>query len=415
MAEKLFTGLDIGSSTIRVVVTQVMTDSEGRDSLSVVGAVSVPTEGMSRGAVSSIEEVVSSISKALEKAERMTGYAIGSANISIAGQHIVVHESRGVVGVSRADNEIQESDLVRAIEAAQMVVMPANYEILHVLPKSYAVDGQKGIKDPVGMTGIKLELDAMIILTIASQMKNLTKAVHRTGLEIDDLIYAPLATSEAVLNRKQKELGVCLVDIGATSTGLIVYEEGDILHTAIIPIGSDHITHDIGLGLRASLDVAKNIKHEVGNASPSQVSSDTVYSLTDFGSQVEEEFNLKFLAEIINARVEELLEAVDVELRKVDRSGMLPAGVVLTGGGMHLPGVLEVAKKTLRLPAEIGIPNKVTSVIDEVNDPAYATAIGLAMWGFANHGNTKKMWHFDLKQFKKLLQGFVKIIKKIIP
>lgn len=415
MAEELFTGLDIGSSNIRVVVTQVTADSEGRESLSVIGAVSVPTEGMSRGSVSSMEDLVSSISKALERADRMTGVAINSAWVSIAGQQIQVQGSRGVIGVSRADGEIQESDVARVIESANSIHTPANYDILHVLPKSFTVDGQAGVRDAIGMTGIRLEVDAMIIQTITSQIKNLTKSVHRTGLEIDHLVFTPLATAEAILNRKQKELGVCLVDIGATSTSMVVYEENDILHTAVLPMGSDHITHDIGLGLKVSLDVAKEIKHKIGHAVPEKISKTDVYNLADFGSSTEAPIDMNFVANIIMARTEEIFEKVDEELAKVDRSGMLPAGVILTGGGVHLPGILEVAKRTLSLPGEIGIPNKISSVIDEVNDPAYATAIGLAMWGYKVRSSESKMISFNFSSIKKIVQKFVQMLKKYIP
>lgn len=415
MAEQIIAGLDIGSSTIRVVVAQVMADESGQPNLHVIGAVSVPSEGMHRGSVSSMEDVVSSISKALERAERMTGVAVSSAWVSIAGQHVLVQESRGVVGVSRPDGEIQESDIERAIEAARTVATPSNYEILHVVPKSFTVDGQRGIKDPLGMNGIRLEVDAVIIQTISSQIKNLTKSVYRTGIEIDDLVFTPLATAEAVLTKRQKELGVCLADIGATSTSLVVYEEGDILHTAVLPLGGDHITNDIAIGLRTSLDIARQVKHEIGYATPDGVQKNESYRLTDFGSQEEDEVKAKFVAEICEARVEEICEAIDAELKKVDRSGMLPVGVVFTGGTLKLPGIPEVAKRVLRLPVSLGAPGSISSAIDEVNDIAYATAIGLVVWGFTVRGGGRSKFNFDLASFKPLLDRATKLIKKIIP
>lgn len=415
MAEQIIAGLDIGSATTRIAVSQVIPDAEGKPALHVIGAVSVPTEGMHRGSVSSMEDVVSSISKALERTERMTGLAVNSVWVSIAGQHILVQESRGVVGVSRPDGEIQEADIVRAIEAARTVATPSNYEILHVIPKSFTVDGQRGIKDPVGMNGIRLEVDAVIIQTISSQIKNLTKSVYRTGLEIDDLVFTPLAAAEAVLTKRQKELGVCLVDIGATSTSMVVYEEGDILHTAVLPIGGDHITNDIAIGLRTSLDVARRIKHEVGHADPSAIPKNEVYHLNDFGSQETDEFKQHFVAEVVQARAEEIFEGIDAELRKVDRSGMLPVGVVLTGGSLKLPGLVEVAKRTLRLPAAIGVPQRVTSVIDEIQDVGYATAIGLTVWGFSVRGERRPGFKIDLKVFNNIFAQLSKFAKKIIP
>lgn len=415
MAEQIIAGLDIGSSTIRVVIAQVMADTEGQSGLHIVGAVCVPSEGMHRGSVSSMEEVVSSISKALERAERMTGIAVARAWVSIAGQHVLVQESRGVVGVSRPDGEIQESDIERAIEAARTVATPSNYEILHVVPKSFTVDGQRGIKDPLGMNGIRLEVDAVIIQTISSQIKNITKSVYRTGIEIDDLVFTPLATAEAVLSKRQKELGVCLADIGATSTSLVVYEEGDILHTAVLPIGGDHITNDIAIGLRTSLDVARSVKHEVGHASPKDIEKNETYRLNDFGSQEGDDFKSKFVAEICEARVEEICEAIDAELKKVDRSGMLPVGIVFTGATLKLPGFTEVAKKVLRLPVALGIPDRISSAIDEVHDIGYATAIGLVAWGYTVRGTGGSKFSFNFSSLKPALDRVTKLIKKIIP
>ena len=260
MADDILTGLDIGSSMIRVAVAHVMPGEDGKPRLHVIGAVSSPSFGVHRGAISSLEDAVSAISKALEKAERMTGVAINSAWVGIAGQSILVQESRGVIGVSRTDADIKEDDVERAMEAARAVATPTNYDILHVIPKSFTVDGQRGVKDPVGMNGIRLEVDALIIEALASHIKNLTKSVYRTGLDIDDLVYTPLATAEAVVTQRQKELGVCVLNIGASSTTLAVFEEGDLLHTAVLPFGGDHITNDIAIGLRTSIDIAEQVK-----------------------------------------------------------------------------------------------------------------------------------------------------------
>jgi cell division protein FtsA len=415
MADEIITGLDIGSSHIRIVVGQAMPSEEGKDALHIIGAVEVPSRGIHKGAISSMEDAVSSVSKALEHAERMTGVPVNRAWISIAGQNILVQESRGVVGVSRQDSEIREDDVERAIEAARAVATPSNFEILHVIPKSFTVDGQLGIKDPVGMSGIRLEVDAVIIQTLSSHINNVTKSVHRTGLEIDDLVFAPLATAEAVLTQRQKELGVCVVDIGATSTTLIVYEEGDLLHTAVLPIGGDHITNDIAIGLRTSLEVAETVKHRIGHAVPGQVSRKDSYVLADFGSSEEDAFKAAFVAEVIEARVEEIFEAVDDELRKIDRSGMLPVGVMLTGGGMKLPGMVDVAKRIMRLPSAIGTPIGISSVIDEVREPSFATAIGLASWGFTIRSVSRRRFKLSFKGADKVANQMRKWMKNLIP
>ena len=419
MADEILTGLDIGSSAIRVAVAQVMPGEDGKPRLHIIGAVSSPSSGVHRGAISSLEDAVSSVSKALEKAERMTGLPVNSAWVGIAGQSILVQESRGVIGVSRTDAEIREEDVERAMEAARAVATPANYDILHVIPKSFTVDGQRGVKDPVGMNGIRLEVDALIIEALASHIKNLTKSVYRTGLDIDDLVYTPLATAEAVLTQRQKELGVCVLNIGASSTSMAVFEEGDLLHTAILPFGGDHITNDIAIGLRTSIEVAERVKLQYGHAVPDAIDRKLQFALADFGIEGDEVVKCRFIAEIIEARLEEILEAADNELRKIDRSGMLPVGTVLTGGGAKLDGVIDVAKRVLRLPCTLGAPVGISSVIDEAHDPAFATAIGLATWGHTIRGMGKgKLSIGSLLKFKsvdKVADQLRKWMKSLVP
>ncbi len=381
MSENIITGLDIGSSAIRVAVAQV-TPSEGpRTQIHVIGAVEVPSEGVHKGTITSIEDAVSAISKALEQGERMTGIPLHAGWGGIAGHNTLVQTTKGVIGVGRTDGEIRDEDVERAIEAARSVSRPTNYEILHVIPKSFTVDGQQGIKDPVGMNGIRLEVDAVIIQALSSQIKNLTKCIYRTGLDIEDLVYSPLAGAEVVLTPRQKELGACVINLGASTTSLILFEEGDILHTAVLPIGSDHITNDIAIGLRTSLEIADAVKVRYGHAVAEHVAKKELIDLSEFGMQGEEPLERRYVAEIIEARVEELCERIDAELAKADRSGMLPAGIIVTGGGVRLSGITDVMKRVLRLPVAYGELHGVTSVIDQAMDPAFSTAVGLAMWG----------------------------------
>lgn len=418
MAEGTIVGLDIGSSSVRVAVAQPLPGEDGKPRLHVIGAVALPSEGIHKGTVSSMEEAVSSISKVLERAERMTGVPLNSAWVSIAGQNILVQESRGVVGVTRPDGEIREDDVERAMEAARAVATPSNFEILHVIPKSFTVDGQRGIKDPVAMNGIRLEVDAVIIQALSSHIKNLTKSIYRTGLDIDDLVYAPLATAEAVLTQRQKELGVCVVNIGAGATTLAVFEEGDLIHTAVLPIGGDRITSDVGTILRIPPEVAEKVKLTYGHAVPDAVDRKQVFSLQEIGADIDEVVKRRFIAEIIESRVEELFEAVDAELRKVDRSGMLPVGVMLTGGGAKLEGMSEVARRVLRLPCALGVPVAVSSVIDEVHDPAFATAIGLTVWGYTIKGmNTNRFGKLfnKFKSVDKVAEQIGKWFKSLVP
>lgn len=376
----LVAGLDIGSTAVRLAVGQ-LTTVEGRPELHIIGAAEVPSEGVHRGVVSSIEDVVSSISSCLERAERMTGLPVKSVWVGISGSHIISEESKGVVAVSKTDGEITEEDVERAVEAARTVATPLNYEILHVIPKSYTVDGQIGIKDPIGMTGVRLEVDTQIIQGLSAQIKNLTKAVYRTGLEIDDLVLSILATAEAVITERQKEMGVAVLNIGGATASLVIFEEGDILDTAILPLGSEHVTADIAIGLRTSIDVAEKFKLEYGSTLPKEIGKKEDIDLFDLGEEKHEMFSRKYGCEIIEARMEEILEKVDAVFKKVGRSGMLPAGLVLTGGGAKLPGLIELVKHKLRLPAALGYPLNLTSVTDKVNDLSFTTAIGLVRWG----------------------------------
>lgn len=377
--EEIITGLDIGSTTIRVVVGQV---NPNDNKIHILGAAENSTEGVSKGSITSIEDAVSSISSALETVERMTGIPVEHAYIGINGSHITSQDSHGVIAVSKSDGEIREEDVERVIEAAQAVATPPNYEILHVIPRSFTVDNQKGIKDPIGMTGIRLEVDAQIIQGLTSQIKNLTKCIYRTGIDIDDLVVGVLASSESVLTKKQKDLGVAILNIGGATTSLLVFEEGDVLHSAILSVGASHITNDIAIGLRTSIDLAEKIKVEYGSALPDEINKREEINLGELDSREEGVVSQKHVAEIIEARCEEIFKMADKELQKIDRSGLLPAGIVLTGGGSKLSGLVEVAKKEFKLPAALGYPlNLGTTPVDKVNDLNFSTAIGLLYWG----------------------------------
>lgn len=377
--EEYIAGLDIGSTAVRMAVGQRLVGE--RAGMHIVGTIEVPSEGISRGVIASLEDAVSSVSGCLEQAERMTGIPLRRVWVGISGGHIISQDSRGVIGVSRTDGEIREEDVHRAIEAARMVATPPNYEILHVLPRTFTVDGQTGIKDPVGMTGIRLEVDAQIVQGLSSQIKNISKCVFRTGLEIDDLVYATLASALAVSTPRQKELGVTVVNLGGATTSLAVFEEGDVLHTAVLPLGSQHITSDIAIGLRTSIDVAERVKIEHGSCRPTEVPKNEQIDIAALGADSTELVSRKYVADIIEARVEEILIRIERELKKIARDGMLPAGVIFTGGGAKLTGLVEFAKKKLRLPAALGVPIGIQSVTEKSTEPSFSTAIGLVLWG----------------------------------
>ncbi len=383
---EIITGIDIGTSKVKIVSLQRLADG----GVQIIGAADNDMEGVSKGSIKSIEEAVSSISECLEKAERMVGFPIENAVIGISGSHIMTQESKGVIAVAKANGEIQEDDVDRVIEAAQAVATPPNYEILHIIPKDFTVDSQEGIKDPIGMTGIRLEVNAQIILGLTAQIRNLTKCIYRTGVDIVDLVFSILANAESTLTKKQKELGVCLINIGAATTSMIVYEEGNILHTTVLPIGSNHVTNDIAIGLRTSIPTAEIIKIEYGQAISADISKRDEIDLSEI-SDTEKEgstVNTKYVSEIIQARLEEIFEMVNSELKGINRDGLLPSGIVITGGGAKLPDLIELAKKKLNLPVFMGYPLEINTTIDKVNDPEYTQSLGLALWGM-RHGGSK--------------------------
>jgi cell division protein FtsA len=378
---ELIAGLDIGSHAVRLVAGQVSLSETGRPQIKIIGAHAAPSEGIQHGVVSSIEELISAISGSLEQVERMVGAPIDAVWVGVNGPFILTQDSKGVVAVAKTNGEISAEDTERVIEAARTVPMPLNYDILHVLPRSFVVDSQSGIKDPVGMTGMRLEADTKLVYGMTTHVKNLTRAVYRTGVDIEHTVLSILAAGEAVATPRQRELGVAVVNIGAASTSIAVYEEGVTMHVAVIPIGSQHITNDIAMGLRTGIDVAERIKVEYGHAVPKDVSKKEIIDLGMLGGDPRETSSRHYVAQIIEARVSEICEKVDKELMKIGKSGLLPAGIVFTGGGAHIGGLTDVAKDVLRLPASLGYAYDITSVANAGLDLGFATAIGLVKWG----------------------------------
>lgn len=387
---ELITALDLGSTSIRVAVGQLSHTMDGKDDVQIVGMVEVPSEGIHRGVITSIEETVSSLSHALEQTERLVGVPIEHLWVGISGTDVLAQESRGVIAVAKPDGEISGDDVNRVLDAAKTVAIPLNYEILHVIPKSYNVDGQTGIKDPVGMTGIRMEVNAQMIYAVSSHLKNITKAIYRTGVDIDDLVLSVLATGEAVTTSRQRELGVTVVNMGGSSTSMVVYEQGDIIHTAVIPLGAEHITNDLAIGLRTSLDIAERVKVEYGTCLPQSVGKKEEMDLVTVGGGASEVVSLQYVAEIIQARTEEILEKINLELDRVGYSGRLPAGIVFTGGGAKLHGLVDLAKEQLSLPARVGEPMFMSGASQYVGDPAFAPVMSLVKWGSSIYGEGGK-------------------------
>ena len=370
-------GIDIGTTKVACCVGR---HEEGITEI--MGYGTAPCSGLRRGIIVDIEETVSAISAAVEEAERTSGVLIENAYVGVGGTHIESGNSKGVIAVSRADGEITESDVERAVEAAKAVSLPPNREILHVIPKTFIIDGQEGVKDPVGMSGVRLEIDAHVIGVATGAVKNLTKCIYQAGLNINELVFGPLALAKFLLSKKQKEIGVTLIDFGAGTTSMAVFEEGNLIHTVVLPIGSGHITNDIAIGLRTSLEVAEKIKIEYGFSDSSLVADKEIVDLGKIDRNEKSEVSKKYIAEIIEARIAEILTMVKEELRKIDRDGMLPSGIVLTGQGSKLKGIVEQTKNTLKLPAQEGVGAvELSGMVDKIDSPVYSQTVGLILWG----------------------------------
>ena len=365
-----FFGLDIGTSNVRCVVG--MFDPKNSTELSVIGHGQAKNIGMRKGVVVHIDDVTEAITHAVTEAERVCGINIKSATININGTHVSGLNSKGVVAISTGNREISVDDRYRAEEAATIMQLPPNREIIQVFAKNYRVDGQDNIKDPLGMSGVRLEVDTHIVTASTPALKSLTTVLDRAGVGLNHVTVSSLASAEAVLNRQQKESGTVLLDIGAGTTNLVVVEDGEIQHVAVLPIGGIHITNDLAIGLKTDLDVAEEVKINYGSLDKPDYDSITV----DIDGK-QHTFTKSDIHMIVEARVEELLEYVDKELRKIGRSRKLPGGAVIVGGTAKLPGLAEFVKDKLQLPARICVLQPLHGLVDVIDDPAFVTAIGL--------------------------------------
>lgn len=372
----IITGLDIGSGTIKLLS---VSRKAGEKDFNILGYVKEASFGIRKGVVVDASKVAEIISSLVQRVKEETNQKIDNVYASIDGGHISCTCSHGLVSVSRADRKISEEDIDRVIQAAKTFSLPSNKEIIDIFPKEFIVDGEKGIKEVAGMEGVRLEADVLILYCFSPYLKNSSQAILNSGLEINDLIPAPLASARAVLTPREKELGVVVLDIGAGTTGMAAFEEGGLIDVAIFPIGSGHITNDIAICLKTDIDTAEKIKLEFGSCRFSS-SKMKKFNKNERKIKIEGEeplaFSQKMLTEIIEARVCEIFHLVNKELKKVSSQGLLPAGVVLTGGGAKMPGIRELAKKELKLPCRIGSPRGFLSLQE---DPSLSTVCGLIM------------------------------------
>lgn len=371
-ASRYAVGLDIGTTTVRCAVGLMDPSSSAP---SVVGIGEAANTGMRKGSIVNIVNVAHAIDAALEAAERMSGQEIHEATINVNGSHVMAMDSKGVIAVGAQGHEITPDDLLRVEGAATVMQLPTNREILQVTPRNYRLDGQENIKDPLGMSGVRLEVDAHVITALTPHLRNLQKAMEMTHTGVNRMMVSSMAASRAVLTDQQIENGVVLIDIGGTTTNIAVFEEGDLQHIAVIPLGGVNVTNDLAIGLRTDLDVAEKVKLQAVNLHGKE--KQKTFTLKHHKEELT--FKLKEIDEIVEARLDEIFELVDAELKQIHRSGKLPGGAVIVGGTAQMAGLAEYAKAKLRLPARVAVAHQVTGLVDKVSTPAFATAVGLML------------------------------------
>jgi cell division protein FtsA len=367
-------GLDIGTTKTTAIVGEV-TDT----GINIIGIGNSPAKELRKGVVVNIESTVEAIKKAVEEAEHMSGCRINSAYVGVAGSHIKGQNSLGIVAIK--GREVGEEDVQRAIEASKAIAIPVDREILHTLPQSYVVDGQEGIRDPVGMSGVRLEAKVHIVTGSAASIQNIVKSVNRVGLDIDDIVLEQLAASESLLSSDEKDLGVALIDIGGSNTGIAIFSEGSIKHTAILPVGGNYLTSDIATGLRTPFNEAEQIKIKYGCALTSMIPKEETIEVPSVGGREAREVSRQILGRIIEPRMEEILNMASKEIVRSGFEDLMAAGVVLTGGTSLLAGINELAEHIYDMPVRKGSPTGVGGLSDVVNSPAYATGVGLIFYG----------------------------------
>jgi cell division protein FtsA len=373
--EKLIVGLDIGTSKVLAIVGELTTNGE----IEIIGVGHHPSRGMKKGVVVNIESTVQSIQRAVEEAELMAGCQIHSVYAGVAGSHIRSTNSHGNVAIR--DKEVSDFDIQRVIESASAMAIPADQKVLHVLPQEYIIDGQEGIREPIGMSGVRLESRVHIVTGAVSAVQNIMKCVRRCGLEVDDIILEQLASSMAVLTDDEKELGVCLVDIGGGTTDISVYTEGAIRHTAVIPIAGDQVTNDIAVALRTPTPNAEEIKKKYGCALTQLAAREETIEVPSVGDRPPRKLTRQTLAEVIEPRVEELYGLVQAELRRSGFEDVIGSGIVLTGGSAKMEGMVDLAEEIFHMPVRLGVPQYVGGLKGVIQNPIFATGVGLVLYG----------------------------------
>jgi cell division protein FtsA len=403
--KNLIVGLDIGTSKVVAIVGEITPEGE----IEIIGLGSHPSKGLKKGVVVNIESTVQSIQRAIEEAELMAGCQINSVYAGIAGSHIKSINSHGIVAIK--DREVSDMDLDRVIDAARAVAIPADQRILHILPQEFIIDEQEGIREPIGMSGVRLEAKVHLVTGAVGAAQNIIKCVRRCGLEVDDIILEQLASSYSVLTEDEKELGVCLVDIGGGTTDIAVFSDGAIKHTAVIPIAGDQVTNDIAVALRTPTQYADEIKIKYACALRQLANADETIEVPSVGDRAPRKLSRQTLAEVVEPRYDELLSLVQAELRKSGFEDIIAAGIVMTGGSSKMDGVVDLAEEIFHMPVRLGSPQYVSGLSDVVSNPIHATGVGLLLFGeqhqsggtqyFSTEGGMKGTW----ERMKNWFQG----------
>lgn len=377
MDQTTIVGIDIGTTKICTLVAEVDRDNAVR----IVGVGLARSKGIKKGVVLDVNETTAAIEESIQQAEQISGYQISSAYVGLAGSHISALNNRGSVTLSNSHGPVRAGDVQRALESAKAVHLPDNREILHVIPRHFTVDGDEGVKNPVGMHAQQLEVEAHIVTGATSSIDNLVKCVQANQIEIESLVLEPLASGESVLTPMERDMGVVLADIGGGTTDIAIFIEGSIWHTVVLPTGGLQITNDIAVGLRTDFDTAEALKIKYGHSVPQKVAEDEKLDVVTFGEAGKQSIARRFLADIIQARTEEIFELILQEIKRSGYDGLLPAGVVLCGGTANLTGIKETGQKILNLPIRVGAPQSLRGLVGDLNDPVYATSVGLLAWG----------------------------------
>lgn len=422
--DKVVVGIDVGSTKITTIIATLQEDFQPN----IIGVSSVPSKGLRKGQVVDIDEAVAAITLSLESAERMAGYSVGNAFVSVDGVHIESQNSKGVVAISNPQGEISQDDISRVVEAARAISLPSSKEILHVIPRHFIVDSQGGIKDPVGMNGVRLEVETHIVTGATTALRNIAKCVGQVGVNVEGMVFAGLASSYSVLSDTERELGVVLVDFGGGTTDVCIFVDGAPAHSAALPVGARNVTNDLAIGLRISLDSAEKIKLALSRPPKIAVEPDDEGkahdkkesdSLDISSLSIEEDLKLvskKTLTDgIIKPRLKEIINMVKLEIQKSGYAGLTPSGVVLTGGGAATANFVDIAKQELGMPVRLGVPQGATGLVDEISSPAYAASLGLVIYGSSFSQEDVRLPLVGRIEIKGMFNKGISIIKSILP